>query len=407
MPGTPRSGAGRWRRSGSCTSAAGEAFRASRWRRRSRSSGRCREAPLTGEATSVLAFQLVWSGELERARPTPRRAARSPERPGRPRGDGSALDAEPPRVAGRQLGAGRPPRGRLARAPGAVRPRGGAADVGAAGRADRGAPGSNRGRSRSVGARARARRGRRHSHRRSRAIAGCSASSSSRSAIRRQRSSYLERAWEIRDSVRVLEPGHRLELADTLEALIAVGELEEAEQKLAAVGGARPDARPLVGAGDHGPLPRAPPRRAGRSRGRRRRASSARWPSTRGRRIRSSTRARCSRKAITQRRAKQRGAARADARAGARHLRAARRAALGRAGARRAGADRRPRTLARRADRGRAPDRGARRRGPHQPRGRRGPLRHRAHRRGRADARLPEARRPLPHRARAPARARS
>ena len=43
---------------------------------------------------------------------------------------------------------------------------------------------------------------------------------------------YLERAWEIRDSVRVLEPGHRLELADTLEALIAVGKLEEAEQKL-------------------------------------------------------------------------------------------------------------------------------------------------------------------------------
>ena len=43
---------------------------------------------------------------------------------------------------------------------------------------------------------------------------------------------YLERAWEIRDSVRLLEPGHRLELADTLEALIAVGKLEEAEQKL-------------------------------------------------------------------------------------------------------------------------------------------------------------------------------
>ena len=43
---------------------------------------------------------------------------------------------------------------------------------------------------------------------------------------------YLERAWEIRDSVRGLEPGHRLELADTLEALIAVGELEEAEEKL-------------------------------------------------------------------------------------------------------------------------------------------------------------------------------
>jgi DNA-binding CsgD family transcriptional regulator len=43
---------------------------------------------------------------------------------------------------------------------------------------------------------------------------------------------YLERSWAIRDSVRVLEPGHRLDLADTLEALITVGELEEAERKL-------------------------------------------------------------------------------------------------------------------------------------------------------------------------------
>ena len=42
----------------------------------------------------------------------------------------------------------------------------------------------------------------------------------------------LERSWELRDSVRVLEPGHRLDLADTLEALIAVGELAEAERKL-------------------------------------------------------------------------------------------------------------------------------------------------------------------------------
>jgi DNA-binding CsgD family transcriptional regulator len=44
---------------------------------------------------------------------------------------------------------------------------------------------------------------------------------------------HLRRSWELRDSVRVLEPGHRLDLADTLEALIAVGELEEAERKLA------------------------------------------------------------------------------------------------------------------------------------------------------------------------------
>ena len=43
---------------------------------------------------------------------------------------------------------------------------------------------------------------------------------------------YLERAWEIRDSVYLFEPGHRLELADTLESLIAVGRLEDAEQKL-------------------------------------------------------------------------------------------------------------------------------------------------------------------------------
>jgi DNA-binding CsgD family transcriptional regulator len=43
---------------------------------------------------------------------------------------------------------------------------------------------------------------------------------------------YLEPAWEIRDSMRLLEPGHRLELADTLEALIAVGRVDDAELKL-------------------------------------------------------------------------------------------------------------------------------------------------------------------------------
>ena len=41
---------------------------------------------------------------------------------------------------------------------------------------------------------------------------------------------YLKRGWELRDSVLLLEPGHRLELSDTLEALIAVGELVEAER---------------------------------------------------------------------------------------------------------------------------------------------------------------------------------
>jgi DNA-binding CsgD family transcriptional regulator len=42
----------------------------------------------------------------------------------------------------------------------------------------------------------------------------------------------LERAWEIRDGLLLLEPGHRFELGDTLEALIAVGELEDAERRL-------------------------------------------------------------------------------------------------------------------------------------------------------------------------------
>ena len=43
---------------------------------------------------------------------------------------------------------------------------------------------------------------------------------------------YLERAWEIRDRVRLLEPAWRLELADTLEALVEVGRLDDAERKL-------------------------------------------------------------------------------------------------------------------------------------------------------------------------------
>jgi DNA-binding CsgD family transcriptional regulator len=43
---------------------------------------------------------------------------------------------------------------------------------------------------------------------------------------------YLIPGWEIRDGVLLLEPGHRLELADTLEALIAVGELAEAERRI-------------------------------------------------------------------------------------------------------------------------------------------------------------------------------
>jgi DNA-binding CsgD family transcriptional regulator len=43
---------------------------------------------------------------------------------------------------------------------------------------------------------------------------------------------YLEPAWEIREGVRLLEPGFQWELADTLEALIAGGEFEQAERRL-------------------------------------------------------------------------------------------------------------------------------------------------------------------------------
>lgn len=46
---------------------------------------------------------------------------------------------------------------------------------------------------------------------------------------------YLEPAWETRDGLRLLEPGFQWELADTLEALIAVGELERAETRLVPV----------------------------------------------------------------------------------------------------------------------------------------------------------------------------
>ena len=43
---------------------------------------------------------------------------------------------------------------------------------------------------------------------------------------------HLRPAWQIYDELGYFEPGHRLELADTLEASIAVGELDEAERRL-------------------------------------------------------------------------------------------------------------------------------------------------------------------------------
>jgi DNA-binding CsgD family transcriptional regulator len=43
----------------------------------------------------------------------------------------------------------------------------------------------------------------------------------------------FRQAWETYDELGYFEPGHRLELTDTLEVLISVGELEEAERRLA------------------------------------------------------------------------------------------------------------------------------------------------------------------------------
>ena len=106
---------------------------------------------------------------------------------------------------------------------------------------------------------------------------------------------YLERAWEIRDDVQLLEPGHRLELADTLEALIAVGRLDDAERKLITWEERSPERSTAPGrwrsrrAAAASCSPRAATSRA------RSRASSARSPSTHAAPIRSSMRGRCSR----------------------------------------------------------------------------------------------------------------
>ena len=97
-------------------------------------------------------------------------------------------------------------------------------------------------------------RGRGRGHRiTGRGTAGCSASSSSRWETPRRRSPYLRRSYEIRNAF-MLEPAQRLELGDLLEALIAVGELDEAEAILD-LWEARADARPGLGARDPRPLP--------------------------------------------------------------------------------------------------------------------------------------------------------
>ena len=103
---------------------------------------------------------------------------------------------------------------------------------------------------------------------------------------------YLRRSYELRNTF-MLEPAQRLELGDLLEAVIAVGELDEAEEVLA-TWQERADA--LDRAWALAILARSRGscwRRAATSRPRSR-ASSARSPSTVAARIRSSTRGRCS-----------------------------------------------------------------------------------------------------------------
>ena len=87
----------------------------------------------------------------------------------------------------------------------------------------------------------------------------------------------------------------RLELGDLLEALIAVGELDEADEVLATWQERAARARPGLGARDPRPLPRRCCSPRGAISRAPSRASSARSPSTPAAPIRSTTRARCSR----------------------------------------------------------------------------------------------------------------
>ena len=196
----------------------------------------------------------------------------------------------------------------------------------------------------------------------------------------------------------------RLELGDLLEALIAVGELDEAEDILATWEAARRRARPGLGARDPRPLPRAAARGARRSRGR------VRELRARARRARPQHRS-VPPRADAARARHERSGARSSAAPPARRSRTRSRASNG--SARRSGPSRRAPSW--RASAGARPRGGelteaerriarTRRRRQHEPRGRGRPLPHRALRRDGADARLSQARRPLPRRARAPAR---
>jgi DNA-binding CsgD family transcriptional regulator len=184
-----------------------------------------------GEATSVLAFQLVWSGELERARLLleDRRAALSAREDPEEAGALWLLSILEWRAGNWELGARhaadslavRAQFGREGERPVAELP---AALIAA----HRGRIEEARDRSERALALAEA-DGIRIGQSGHRWVLGFIELSRGDAAAALVN---LRPAWAIRDSVRVLEPGHRLDLADTLEALIAVGALAEAERKL-------------------------------------------------------------------------------------------------------------------------------------------------------------------------------
>ena len=185
--------------------------------------------------------------------------------------------------------------------------------------------------------------------------------------------------------------------ADAIEARIGMGDLDGAADPARGVRGSGTGDRTPMGAG-HEPRDAAGccSRRAAMARPRRTCSSGLSRSIVESRR-RSSSPARCSRRAVVERRAKQRAAGAPDPSAGARDLRGVRRAALGRQGSCRARPDRRPGAGRRRADADRATDRPARR-GGHDEQGSRGdPRGGRADRRVRPDPDLSQARRPIAH----------
>ena len=303
------------------------------------------------------------------------------------------------RVAGGELGRGRPLHDRLAGPLDAARPRDSAVRVSRCHR--RRAPRPDRRRARQIAARSGPRRGRGHRHR----------------AVGPQLGARLRRALAGRRRCGAPVPATLVRAPQHVHA--RAGAAPGARRPARSADRRRRARRGRRGARDRGrgaPTRSTEPGRSRSSRGAagccspraatsraRSRASSARSPSTLAARIRSSTRGRCSPSAG-------RSGARSSAAPPARRSRTRSHASNG--SARRSGPSRRAAELARIG--GRAPSRGelteaerriaaTRRRGQHEPRGCGGPLPHRALRRDGADACLSQARRPLPRRARAPA----